>query len=199
MAYIVEHQYSLFDRPSEPAPGEWVKVHGPELSFDQITQMVGKLIVMDKSTESHEWFEVVRMEKIIWNDGGRRLIYYDGTRQRGLVDERYFTKARSYCASRAYLLAGQCVPFPCNDCIFDKCGRCDHIESRDCYCINGSFQVIHRSAKCPQCGRDMEILQSDFGKDGGHCHNCGTNVIFNNQGNRPSAMDLWRRGELSGS
>lgn len=199
MAYIVEHQYSLFDRPNEPAPGEWVKVHGPEINFDQITQMVGKLIVMDKSTESHEWFQVVRVEKIIWNDGGRRLIYYDGARRRGLVDERYFAETRNYCASRAYLLAGQSVPFPCNDCVFDKCGRCDHIESRECYCVNGSFQVTHQRAKCPKCGRDMEILQSDFGKDRGCCKKCGTNVIFNNQGNRPSAMELWRRGELFGS
>jgi len=31
---------------------------------------------------------------LIIKDGTRRLIYYDGKRQRGLVDEMYFNKAR---------------------------------------------------------------------------------------------------------
>ena len=83
-------QLSLFD--GELVPGTWVEIPGRELSFDEITQRVGQIILMDKSTESHKWFLSVRVEKIYTypETGERRLIYFDGTKQRGLVDERYF-------------------------------------------------------------------------------------------------------------
>ena len=83
-------QLSLFD--GELMPGTWVEAHGRELSFDEITKRVGKIIVMDKSTENHKWFQVVRVERIYtdYESGNRRLIYFDGTKQRGSVDERYF-------------------------------------------------------------------------------------------------------------
>ena len=83
-------QIGLFD--DELLPGTWVKTHGRELAFDEVAKRVGQMIIMDMSTESHEWFKVVMVEKIVTNfeTGQRRLIYYDGGRQRGLVDERYF-------------------------------------------------------------------------------------------------------------
>jgi hypothetical protein len=85
-------QISFFD--IELTPGAWVEAHGRELSFDEITGRVGQIIIMDKSTENHKWFQVVRVEKIFtdYETGQRRLIYYDGGRQRGLVDERYFSE-----------------------------------------------------------------------------------------------------------
>ena len=83
-------QISLFD--GELKPGTYVKTHGRRLSFDEITRRVGQIIIMDKSTQSHEWFEAVRVERIYTypETGERRLIYFDGGKQRGLVDERYF-------------------------------------------------------------------------------------------------------------
>lgn len=83
-------QIGLFD--NELLPGTWVEAHGRELSFDEVTKRVGQIIIMDKSTESMESFKAVLVEKIItdFETGQRRLIYYDGGRQRGLVDERYF-------------------------------------------------------------------------------------------------------------
>lgn len=83
-------QIGLFD--NELTPGTWVETHGRELSFDEVTKRVGQIIVIDKSTESHEWFKIVRVESIFtdYESGQRRLIYSDGSRQRGLVDERYF-------------------------------------------------------------------------------------------------------------
>lgn len=83
-------QIGLFD--DELLPGTWVETHGMELTFDEVAKRVGQMIIMDMSTESHEWFKVVMVEKIVTNfeTGQRRLIYYDGDKQRGLVDERYF-------------------------------------------------------------------------------------------------------------
>ena len=83
-------QIGLFD--NEVTPGTWVETHGRELSFDEITRRVGQMIVIDKSTENHKWFLAVLVEKILtdYETGNRRLIYYDGKKQRGLVDERYF-------------------------------------------------------------------------------------------------------------
>jgi len=94
-------QYTLFDSvldAAEPAPGTWVETHGPELTFDEIAQRVGQIIIMDKSTEGHAWYKAVLVERIADTPEGRRLIYYDGKRQRGIVSERYF-KNRS---SRVY-------------------------------------------------------------------------------------------------
>lgn len=88
-------------------PGDWVEKEmlGSELTFDEITQMIDQLIVMDKSTASHEWYKVVLVEKIVMveNNTQRRLVYYDGVKQRGLVNEIYFNENMTYPA-RAYRL-----------------------------------------------------------------------------------------------
>lgn len=88
-------------------PGDWVEkeVLGDELSFDEVAKEVGNLIVMDKSTSNHEWYKVFRVENIVYVENGkqRRLVYFDGTRQRGLVNEMYFDKNIRY-PSRAYRL-----------------------------------------------------------------------------------------------
>lgn len=81
-------QMSMFDGLVEP--GTWLETHGRELTFDEIVQRGGKLVVMDMSTESHEWFKAVRIERIVYQNGEYTLFYYDGTRQRGAVRERYF-------------------------------------------------------------------------------------------------------------
>ena len=85
-------------------PGDWVETHGKELSFDDITARVGQLIVWDCSTESHEWFKVVRVEKIVLSDGYRRVVFYDGHKQRGSCSEIYFNPAKRFPA-RAYALS----------------------------------------------------------------------------------------------
>lgn len=87
-------------------PGDYVEkaVVGKRLTFDEIASEVGNLIIMDKSTCSHEWYEIVRVERIVTGEGSRRrLVYYDGTRQNGLVDEVYFDEKRVYPA-RAYMI-----------------------------------------------------------------------------------------------
>lgn len=90
---------AVMDRLSEykgiPAIGSWVEkdMLGDELTFDDITNMVGELIVMDMSTESHEWYKVERVEAIIdGSDGKRHLKTYDGSKQRGTVNEIFFDK-----------------------------------------------------------------------------------------------------------
>lgn len=90
--------------PEQFKPGDWIeeKDVGRELTFDEIVQRIGNCIVMDYSTESHRWYKVVLVEKIIIvEENQRRLIYYDGDRQRGLVNEFYFNvvgcgRARAY-------------------------------------------------------------------------------------------------------
>ena len=88
-------------------PGDYVEKDsvGKQLTFNEIVNEVGNLIIMDKSTRSHEWYEIVRVERIVTvEDNHRRLVYYDGTRQNGLVDEIYFDEKRIYPA-RAYRIA----------------------------------------------------------------------------------------------
>lgn len=90
-------------------PGDWIEKEnvGEQLTFDEITQMINQLIVMDMSTVSHEWYKVVMVEKIIMveNNTQRRLVYYDGVKQRGMVNEMYFDETMQF-PSRAYRLKG---------------------------------------------------------------------------------------------
>lgn len=62
--------------------------------------MVGQQIILDKSTISHEWYQIVKIEKIVMveNNTQRRLVYNDGTRNRGLINELYFNtnSAKAY-------------------------------------------------------------------------------------------------------
>lgn len=78
-------------------PGDWVEKDnvGKKMTFDEITKEIGNLIVMDKSTSSHEWYRVVRVERIVLVEEGkqRRLVYYDGTKQNGLVNESLFVES----------------------------------------------------------------------------------------------------------
>lgn len=108
-----EGQLSLMDllapTANEFKPGDWIEVEnvGERLTFDQITQMINQLIVMDKSTASHAWYKVVMVEKIVMleNNTVRRLVYYNGGRQRCLVNEYYFDETMQFPA-RAYRLKG---------------------------------------------------------------------------------------------
>lgn len=75
-----EGQLSLMDLfapvANEFKPGDWIEKEnvGEQLTFDQITQMVNQLIVMDMSTESHEWYKVVMVERIVIDNTQRRLV-----------------------------------------------------------------------------------------------------------------------------
>lgn len=106
-----EGQISLMDllapTANEFKPGDWIEkeIVGEQLTFDQITQMVNQLIVMDKSTASHEWYKVVMVERIVMDNTQRRLVYYDGVKQRGMVNEMYFDETMRFPA-RAYRLKG---------------------------------------------------------------------------------------------
>lgn len=108
-----EVQLSLMDLIAPTAkefkPGDWIEKEnvGEQLTFDEITQMVNQLIVMDRSTVSHAWYKVVRVEKIVMveNNTQRRLVYYDGAKQRGMVNEMCFDKTIQFPA-RAYRLKG---------------------------------------------------------------------------------------------
>lgn len=80
-----------------PIPGTWVEedMLGNELTFDEITNMVGEIIIIDQSTESHAWYKAARVERIaIDENGDRRLVYFDGTKQRGIISEMYFDESR---------------------------------------------------------------------------------------------------------
>lgn len=90
-------------------PGDWIEAEnvGEKLTFDEITQMIDQLIVMDKSTESRAWYKVVMVERIVMveNNTQRRLVYHDGGKQRGMVNEMYFDETMRFPA-RAYRLKG---------------------------------------------------------------------------------------------
>lgn len=100
-------QISLFD--SELKEGTYVEIVGKELAFDEAAKRVGEILIIDKSTESHEWHMAVRLEKVITRSdtGTRRLICNDGTLHKQLLDEYYFRPQYSgRFPSRVFEVAG---------------------------------------------------------------------------------------------
>lgn len=86
--------------------GDWVgkDALGEQLTFGEIIKEVGNLIVIDQSTSSREWYKVILVEEIVTiEDNQRRLVYYDGKKQRGLVNEMYFDESIAY-QSKAWKL-----------------------------------------------------------------------------------------------
>lgn len=80
-----------------PLPGTWVEedMLGDELTFDEITNMVGELIILDKSTDSQSCYKAVKVEEVfISSDENRCFRYFDGAKQRGTVSEVWFEKNR---------------------------------------------------------------------------------------------------------
>lgn len=100
----LEGQMELFDIIEKPIePGDWLNEEqlGAEISFDEIAdKYVSKIIIISKFTQSQKGYKAVMVEKIIPKEknGGkyRRLVYYDGARQRGMIDESYFSKSLTW-------------------------------------------------------------------------------------------------------
>lgn len=78
-------QMSMFD--VIPQPGKWYEeVNTPPVPFDDLK--VGGYYLLDCSTENHEWYKLVMIEKIVTLPGGElRAICYNGKKQRGLVNK----------------------------------------------------------------------------------------------------------------
>lgn len=80
-------------------PGDYVRSHGKLLTFQEIERMVGGLIVADKSTQSKEVLQVVRVVCIGSNERtrGKRLVYDDG-KSKGhycLVDKIHIARRKN--------------------------------------------------------------------------------------------------------
>lgn len=78
-------QLTLFDEPSAVKPGDWVTTHGAVIPKVMRPSYIGKLVVIDLSTQSHKWFKVARLERIVENDGHDRSVLYTGTKQRSII------------------------------------------------------------------------------------------------------------------
>ena len=134
MTATCQGQYTLFDTIADGAelvPGTWVTEYGPELTFGEITRRVGQSIIMDMSTESHAWYKAALVERIVETPEGRRLIYYDGKRQRGSMNEMYI-KNRS---ARAYEILRRT--------------KREDIEKLVEVETAGSIQTEHPQSRCP--------------------------------------------------
>ncbi len=127
-----------------PKIGSYVEedMLGDELTFDEIADMVGEIIVYDHSTESRAWYKVVKIEEIIdGSDGKRHLRFYDGSKQRGTVNEIFFDKSQRRPQRAWRLKKAQASDCPCDNCIHDDKGCCDYPDTQDDYCVCGDKQV----------------------------------------------------------
>lgn len=84
-----EHGFLQYDL------GHWITDRndlGDPIAFDELEELVGKLVLTDLSTESKFACKVVMPLKILENDtDGRSVLYYDGSQSFGRINERYFT------------------------------------------------------------------------------------------------------------
>lgn len=91
-----DSQLTFDDLLGVPAPGEIVERHGRKLSFDEAAVRIGEIIILNISTENHEWFRAIRVLRTATSpDGERRLIC---ERDKGLcyLGERYFALKNKY-------------------------------------------------------------------------------------------------------
>ena len=89
-------QLTIFDF-IEQGVGEYVTSHGANICHSMRPSYIGEKVVFDCSTESHEWFQVGILEKILpahyyhWNGTDYekrtcdRVIIYTGKKQRSLI------------------------------------------------------------------------------------------------------------------
>ena len=95
-------QLTFDDLLGVPAAGEIVERHGRRLTFAEAAARIGEIIILNISTENHEWFRAVRVLRAVTTpDGERRLIC---ERDKGLcyLGERYFSWKNEY--------RGKCLP-----------------------------------------------------------------------------------------
>ena len=73
------------DYGPEPEVGEYVTSHGMAIPHIMRPAYIGKKIVIDKSTQSHEWYQCGILEGYIPWENGFRSIVYTGQKQRSYV------------------------------------------------------------------------------------------------------------------
>lgn len=81
-------QLSIFDLvPAEAVKmGDWVTEHGPVIPHIMRPSFIGRLVVLDKSTVSHEWFEVGRLVDYIECRGHMRSVVQIGKNHMNYID-----------------------------------------------------------------------------------------------------------------
>lgn len=78
-------QLSLFC--AEPQAGEYVTRHGARLGWEELRP--GMVVILDQSTQSHEWLRVTVVEKIVRTPDDLRVILNGGRGCRPLINRRY--------------------------------------------------------------------------------------------------------------
>lgn len=97
-------QISFDDLLGVPTAGEIVENHGRRLSFEEAAARIGKIIILNISTENHEWFLAVRVLKVVVTpDGDLRLICEQGNGLCYLRDGAFLLKNK-------YRGSGGCLP-----------------------------------------------------------------------------------------
>mgnify|MGYP007047950595 CR=1 FL=1 len=97
-------QISIDDLLGVPTAGEIVENHGRRLSFEEAAARIGEIIILNISTENHEWFRGVRVLKVVVTpDGERRLIC---KQEKGLC----YLEERAFLLKNKYRGSGGCLP-----------------------------------------------------------------------------------------
>lgn len=78
-------QMSLFR--DEPRAGEYAAAHGPRIGWDELRP--GMVVILDQSTQSHEWLRVTVVEKIVRTPDDLRVILNGRRGCRPLINRRY--------------------------------------------------------------------------------------------------------------
>lgn len=72
---------------TEPQTGEYAAAHGPRIGGDELRP--GLTVILDQSTQSHEWLRVAVVEKIVRTPDDLRVILNGGRGCRPLINRRY--------------------------------------------------------------------------------------------------------------
>lgn len=102
-------QLSFFDilGATEPPLGTWFEEYpnADPVPWDEVYNNVGKVFLVDVSTESHIWLKAVRIIRAVVHDGAlglglphmvRMVIWDDGSRQHGYYTGDYYPEEANH-------------------------------------------------------------------------------------------------------
>ena len=94
-------QLTFADLLQIPEIGSYTERHGRKLSFDEVAARLGEIVILNVSTESHEWLQAIMPVRVTRLIDERRLVC-DRGRGHCFLGEKSFIRKHEY--------RGKCLP-----------------------------------------------------------------------------------------
>ena len=101
MSRYEARQLTFDDLLQIPKIGSYTERHGRRLSFDEAAARLGEIVILNVSTEHHEWLQAIMPVRVTWLIDEWRLVC-DRGRGHCFLGEKSFKRKHEY--------RGKCLP-----------------------------------------------------------------------------------------